>query len=164
MYRHLRFVTPCVVSRDFVLFGGRDDCNVHRTYRLSRTSSSFSQSLFCLTWCPQHLVITNTAAACEAYVLARRLGLKDTVKLKALLGESWGHRYVNVKSLKACVDLRGASFVATLGCCFVILLFIFFNRSMPWSESVQLLHDHVACHSILTFSPHVQIYVRKVRE
>ncbi|CAM9598419.1 unnamed protein product [Scytosiphon promiscuus] len=39
----------------------------------------------------QHLVITNTVAACEAYVLARRLGLRDTEKLKALLGESWGH-------------------------------------------------------------------------
>ncbi|CAM9968552.1 unnamed protein product [Ectocarpus sp. 4 AP-2014] len=40
----------------------------------------------------QHLVITNTVAACEAYVLARRLGLSDTAKLKALLGASWGHR------------------------------------------------------------------------
>ncbi|CAM9603413.1 unnamed protein product [Ectocarpus sp. 12 AP-2014] len=39
----------------------------------------------------QHLVITNTVAACEAYVLARRLGLGDTAKLKALLGASWGH-------------------------------------------------------------------------
>ncbi|CAM9690810.1 unnamed protein product [Hapterophycus canaliculatus] len=39
----------------------------------------------------QHLVITNTVAACEAYVLARRLGLRDTEKLKALLGASWGH-------------------------------------------------------------------------
>ncbi|CAM9105106.1 unnamed protein product [Ectocarpus sp. 6 AP-2014] len=39
----------------------------------------------------QHLVITNTVAACEAYVLARRLGLSDTEKLKALLGASWGH-------------------------------------------------------------------------
>lgn len=40
----------------------------------------------------QHLVITNTVAACEAYVLARRLGLGDTAKLKSLLGASWGHR------------------------------------------------------------------------
>eukprot|EP00752_Nemacystus_decipiens_P008671 g7739.t1 len=39
----------------------------------------------------QHLVITNTVAACEAYVLSRRLGLGDTAKLKALLGASWGH-------------------------------------------------------------------------
>lgn len=39
----------------------------------------------------QHLVITNTVAACEAYVLARSLGLRDTTKLKGLLAESWGH-------------------------------------------------------------------------
>eukprot|EP00904_Undaria_pinnatifida_P006797 jgi/Undpi1/3247/HiC_scaffold_15.g06621.m1 len=39
----------------------------------------------------QHLVISNTVAACEAYVLARSLGLRDTNKLKGLLAESWGH-------------------------------------------------------------------------
>lgn len=50
----------------------------------------FLLSFFCSS--NQHLVIANTVAACEAYVLAGRLGLRDTVKLRDLLQASWGHR------------------------------------------------------------------------
>lgn len=52
----------------------------------------------------KHLVITNTVAACEAYVLARTLGLRDTPKLKDLLGSSWGHRqeYPRPKITRKC--------------------------------------------------------------
>ncbi|CAM9889829.1 unnamed protein product, partial [Ascophyllum nodosum] len=38
----------------------------------------------------QHLVVINTVAACEAYVLAKSLGLRDTAKLRDVLGASWG--------------------------------------------------------------------------